>query len=143
MAKATFKMPEDMLKKLSRLGEKTDEIAARVLEAGAEVVVAKVRSNLQSAIGQSNQEESRSTGELLSALGSSPVKVNRDGDFDTKIGFREPRRDGGSNALVASVLEHGKSGQPARPFLKPAISASKKGAIAAMTQKLEEEIAKL
>jgi len=85
MAKATFKMPEDMLKKLSRLGEKTDEIAARVLEAGAEVVVAKVRSNLQSAIGRNNQEESRSTGELVSALGSSPVKVNRDGDFDTKI----------------------------------------------------------
>jgi len=112
------------------------------LEAGAEVVVAKVRSNLQSVIGIGS-EESRSTGELLSALGSSPVKVNRDGDFDTKIGFREPRSDGGSNALVANILEHGRSNQPARPFLKPAVSASKKAAIAAMTQKMDEEIAKL
>jgi HK97 gp10 family phage protein len=125
------------------LGEKTDEIVPRVLQAGAEVVEAKVRSSLQSAIGSNTQEESRSTGELLSALGSSPVKVNRDGDFDTKIGFREPRSDGGSNALVANILEHGRSNQPARPFLKPAVSASKKDAIAAMTQKMDEEIAKL
>ena len=142
MARATFNMPEDMLRKLSQLGEKTDEISAKVLEAGAEVVVARVRSNLQSVVGRGSGD-SRSTGELVSALGASPVKVNRDGDFDTKIGFREPRSDGGSNALVANILEHGRSNQPARPFLKPAVSASKKSAIAAMTQKMDEEIKKL
>ena len=42
MAKAAFKMPEDFLLKLSRLGEKTDEIIPKVLEAGGEVVEAKV-----------------------------------------------------------------------------------------------------
>ena len=143
MAKATVKLPEDMLKKISRLGEQTDQIIERVLEAGAEVVVAKVRSNLQSVIGRDTQEESRSTGELVSALGVSPVKVNRDGNYDVKIGFREPRSDGGSNAKIANIIEHGTSTQPARPFLKPAKSATKKTSIEAMTRQMEEELKRI
>ena len=66
MAKAAFKMPEDFLLKLSRLGEKTDEIIPKVLEAGGEVVEAKVKSNLQAVIGSGTKEESRSSGELIS-----------------------------------------------------------------------------
>jgi len=143
VAKATFKIPEDFLLKVSRLADKTDEILPKVLEAGAEVVEAKVRSNLASAIGKNTKEPSRSTGELLSALGTSPAKQNRDGDFDVKIGFSEPRRDGDSNAKIATILEYGKSGQPARPFLKPAKTASKSACIQAMEQKLTEEIEKI
>ena len=44
MAKVFWKMPDDFLLKVSRLGEKTDVILPKVLEAGAEVVEAKVRS---------------------------------------------------------------------------------------------------
>ena len=51
MAKVKVEMPEEFLRKLSLLGSKTDEIAGRVLEAGGEVVLAKVRSNLSSVIG--------------------------------------------------------------------------------------------
>lgn len=140
MAKATMKMPEDFLLKLSRLGEKTDEILPRVLEAGGEVVEAKVKSNLQGVIGSGTKEESRSTGELISALGVSSAKQDRDGNFNVKVGFSEPRPDGKSNAMIASVLEYGKSGQPPKPFLKPAKASTKKACIEAMKQKLENEV---
>lgn len=140
MAKATFKMPDEFLMKVSKLEERTDEILPRVLEAGAEVVEAKVRSNLRAAIGKGTKEPSRSTGELLSALGTSSAKQDRDGNFNVKVGFSEPRRDGDSNAKIATILEYGKSGQPARPFLKPAKTASKSACIEAMEQKLTEEI---
>ena len=143
MAKATFKMPDEFLMKVSKLEERTDEILPRILEAGAEVVEAKVRSNLSAAIGKGTKEPSRSTGELLSALGTSSAKQDRDGNFNVKVGFSEPRRDGDSNAKIATVLEYGKSGQPARPFLKPAKSASKSACIQAMEQKLTEEIDKI
>jgi len=133
-------MPEDFLQKLSRLGEKTDEIVPKVLRAGAEVVAAKVRANLQSSIGRDTQEESRSTGELVGALGISPTKLDRDGNYDVKVGFREPRSDGKSNAMIANILEHGTSTQPARPFLAPARTASRKPAIQAMITQLEKEI---
>ena len=62
MAKATIKMPEEFLLKVSRLGAKTDKILPRVLEAGAEIVEDKVRSNLTAVIGKELKEESRSTG---------------------------------------------------------------------------------
>ena len=39
MAKATWRMPEDFLMKVSRLADKTDEILPKVLEAGAADVV--------------------------------------------------------------------------------------------------------
>ena len=140
MAKATFKMPEEFLMKVSKLADRTDEILPKVLEAGAEVVEGKVRSNLASVIGKGTKEPSRSTGQLLSALGTSPALQDKNGDFNVKVGFSEPRSDGESNAKIATILEYGKSGQPAKPFLKPAKSASKNAAIEAMKAKLESEV---
>ena len=140
MAKAAFKMPEEFLLKLSRLGEKTDEIIPKVLEAGGEVVEAKVKSNLQAVIGSGTKEESRSTGELLSALGVSSARQDKDGNFNVKVGFSEPRSDGKSNAMIAGVLEYGKSGQSPKPFLKPAKSASKSACVDAMIAAFEKEV---
>jgi len=140
VAKAAFKMPEDFLLKLSRLGEKTDEIIPKVLEAGGEVVEAKVKSNLQAVIGNDTKEESRSTGELISALGVSSARQDKDGNFNVKVGFSEPRSDGKSNAMIAGVLEYGKSGQPPKPFLKPAKSASKNACVDAMIAAFEKEV---
>ena len=45
-------MPDDFLQKLSKLADRTDEISERVLEAGGEVVLSKVKSNLSSVIGK-------------------------------------------------------------------------------------------
>lgn len=143
MAKVNVKMPDDFLKKLSTLGDKTDEISEKVLEAGGEVVLKKVKSNLSAVIGSGIKFDSRSTGELERSLGMSPVKVDKNGNHDIKIGFAEPRSDGDSNAKIANILEYGKHGQPAKPFLKPAKSGSKNAAQAAMIETFESEVAKL
>jgi hypothetical protein len=66
VAKVEVKMPEEFLLKLSRLGERTDEIIPRVLEVGGEVVLSKVKSNLQAVIGSGTKYPSRATGELVS-----------------------------------------------------------------------------
>ena len=143
MAKVQMKMPEDFLMKVSRLADKTDEIIPKVLEAGAEVVEDKVRSNLQSVIGSGTKYDSKSTGELLRSLGTSPALQDRNGDFDIKVGFSEPRSDGDSNAKIATILEYGKSGQPAKPFLKPARTASRAPCIEAMKRTFEQEVEKI
>jgi HK97 gp10 family phage protein len=140
MAKAEIQMPEDFLLALSRLGDKTDDIIPRVLAAGGEVVLKQVKGNLQGVIGRGNKEENRSTGQLVGALGVSPAKIDRNGNWDVKIGFAEPRRDGESNAKIANILEYGKSDQPPRPFMKPAKTQSKAAAIEAMKATLEREI---
>lgn len=82
MAKVKVEMPEEFLRKLSLLGSKTDEIAGRVLEAGGEVVLSKVRSNLSSVIGSGTKYDSRSTGELERSLGLTPPLVDRDGNHN-------------------------------------------------------------
>lgn len=143
MAKVDIKMPDEFLEKLSKLGTQTDEISERVLEAGGEVVLAKIRSNLSSVVGKDTKVESRSTGELERSLGMTKARVDRQGNHNIKIGFAEPRSDGDSNAKIANILEYGRHGQPAKPFLKPAKSSSKSACEAAMKQKLEEEISKL
>lgn len=141
MAKVEIKLPTDFEEQLSRLAEKTDEIIPKVLEVGGEVVLSKVKGNLSSVVGQGTKEESRSTGELERSLGLSPAKQKRDGSgWDIKVGFAEPRSDGGSNAKIANILEYGKHGQSPKPFLKPAKASSKSAAVAAMKAKFESEV---
>ena len=143
MARCDIKMPDDFLLKLSRLGDKTDEIIPKVLEAGGEVVEAKVKSNLQSVIGKGIQGENRSTGELVSALGVSSAKQDRNGNFNVKVGFSEPRSDGKSNAMIAGILEYGKHGQPPKPFMKPARRQSKNATVEAMKEKFNQEVERI
>ena len=47
------------------------------------------------------------------------------------------------HATIATILEYGKSGQPAKPFLKPARSSSRNACINAMKAKLDEEVEKI
>lgn len=143
MAKCDFKLPEDFLLRISKLGDQTDTIIPKVLDAGGEVVEAKVRSNLMSVIGKDLNSKKRSTGQLVGALGISSARQDKDGNFNVKVGFSENRTDGKSNALLAGVLEYGKHGQPPRPFLKPARPASKAECLDAMKAKLDEEVQKI
>lgn len=137
MAKATYKMPDEFIDRLSQLGTRTDEIIPKVLEAGGEVALDKVRSQLHAVLSE------QSSGQLESNLGLSPAKMDKNGNFNVKVGFDEYRQDGSSNAMVANIIEFGKHGQPPKPFLKPAKTASRKPAIEAMKAKLEEEIENL
>lgn len=143
MARATVKLPEDFLIKLSKLGASTDAISEKVLEAGGEVVLSKVQGNLSAVVGRGTKYDTRSTGELERSLGLSPAKLDRKGNYNIKIGFSEPRSDGGSNAQLANILEYGKSGQPPKPFLKPAKSATRSECIRVMKETLEQEVEKL
>ena len=138
-----IKLPEEFLARISKLGSDFDLVAERVLEAGGKVVLDKVRGTLSSVVGKNTKYPSRSTGELERSIGLSPAKLDRDGNHNIKVGFPEPRSDGGSNAKLANILEYGKHGQPAKPFLKSAKNASKSAAVAAMKQKFDEEVGKL
>ena len=137
MGSCSFKMPDDFMDRIARLADQTDTIVPKVLEAGGKVVLEQVRSGLHSVLS------GESTGELEGSLGLSPAGLDRKGDFNVKIGFDEPRSDGKSNAMLASVLEHGKHGQPPRPFLKAAKAAARAPATAAMVAALDSEVGKL
>ena len=150
MAKCEVKMPDEIYKAIEKLSQNREEILTSPHTAGGEVVLNAVRSNLNRAIRNSSN---RSTGELKSSLGMSPVKLSSRGVYNVKIGFSEPRRKQYAakkkrsyyvitNALIGNVLEYGKSGQPPRPFMRSAKVASEKAAISAMKVKFDEEVKK-
>lgn len=128
MATLKVKLPDELMIKLERLAGQTGPIIEKTLEAGAKIVEAQVRTNLKNVIGVGTKTKTKKkpSGQLLGALGVSPVKTSLKTDgWDIKIGFSEPRKDGVSNALVATTLEYGKKGQAAKPFMKPARDASR------------------
>ena len=140
MARVQIKLPNDFIDALDSASSLIDNCAEQVLKAGANIVEPRMRSNLSAAIGSSTKQPSRSTGQLAKALGTAPVKVNSRGDYNVKVGFAENRDDGRANALIANVLEHGRSNQPARPFLAPTRSQTRRAAIDAMKQTLTARI---
>jgi len=135
--------PTGFLEKVNSLESRFEPVTEKALKAGGEVVLETMRNRLSSVIGNGTKFDSRSTGELVGALGVSPMKVNGEGNYDVKVGFVEPRSDGGVNARIANVLEYGKHNQPPRPFLKPTRSAAKTPCTEAMRAVFEEEFGKL
>ena len=140
MARVDVRLPNAVIDALTQVSNVVDDNAEQVLNAGASVVESRMRANLTAAIGRGTKTPSRSTGQLLGALGTTSVKVNSRGVYNVKVGFAENRRDGRSNALVANVLEHGRSNQAARPFLAPTRSQTRKPATEAMKKALTAAI---
>ena len=103
----------------------------------------QLKNNLDSVIGKDLKYDSRSTGQLQNAIGITPVLVDKNGNYNIKIGVDENRSDGLSNTMLANILEYGKVGQPPKPFMKLTKSKSKKPALEKIKSTLEEEINKL
>lgn len=154
MANITLELPDEISKKITELGRRTDEILGKAMAAGAEAALPIVRAELSWAIGADTKEPSRSTGELEESLGISPVMVDNKGVTNVKIGFNEPRRHqyaakkkrsyyAVTNAMIANVLEYGKHGQPPRPWLKRAKTQATKVFRAKAQEIIDKEVSKL
>lgn len=139
MAKMTYKLPEETLKKLNKLGNECDGIVQKMLVDGIEPLQDQIKSNLEAVIGHGNKGKSRSKGNLIKAVKVTKAYQIANGDWHIKVGIYGYDSDGIPNALKAVVLEHGRSGMPAKPWLKPAINASKKAVVKAMSDRLDKE----
>lgn len=134
MAKMTVKGLDEYLRRLETLEQsKAEEIIEEAVEDGADIVADKVRGNLNRVLSGT------STGALQGSLGITPVD-NRDGFINAKVGFDGRDSKGTPNALKASVLEYGSRRQPARPFMKPAQSATRSTVKAKMKETIERKI---
>ena len=142
MAFIKYTMSDDFMKQLENLEKNSMEIIEKMLNAGGEIGLDAVRSELAGVVGKVTN--SRSTGELQASLGLTPAKKDRNGIYNVKIGFNEPRRRQPAsgkimtNAEIANVLEYGKSGQRPRPFIINARLKSGKAIEAAMQAEFDK-----
>ncbi|QIU87401.1 HK97-gp10 family putative phage morphogenesis protein [Trueperella pyogenes] len=139
MARAEIKLPNKFIDSLEKASNEIHSIAGDALKAGAAVVEPRMRTNLTGAIGRTKRP-TESTGQLLSALGTSPVGVTGRGTINVKVGFAENRSDGIPHAKIATVLEYGSSRQAARPFLAPTRAQTRSSAVAAMKETLTTKL---
>lgn len=155
MAKITFKLGDDYLKKLEAMGAKSEEMAIKAVKAGAGVVTNQIRRNLTANLNDPESASSsgrsltknfynKTSGSLLESLGITPVDRDKDGILQAKVGFGDPDYDpkGVANVLKARVMESGSSTIRKRPFVRPAVNATKKTAEVAMQKVIDEEIEK-
>ena len=143
MATVTIKLPDEFMNQLSEFDSRLEDIFTKSLEDGAEIAEKQAKANLKAVIGSGTKFPSKAAGELLGALGTSPVKRSSLGGFDIRVGFAEPRKDGGSNEMVANIIEYGKKGQAAKPFMKPAEDATKSKVKAKMEETFKAEAEKI
>ena len=143
MATVTIKLPDEFMNQLSEFDSRVEDIFTKALEDGAEIAEKQARANLKAVIGSGTKLPSESTGQLLGALGISPVKPSELGGYDIRVGFAEPRQDGKSNEMIANIIEYGKKGQAAKPFMKPAEDATKSKVKAKMEETFKAEAEKI
>lgn len=144
MPHITIDVSGNFLRQIDLLERHSPELCEDILESGAEIVEAQVRSNLRGVIGKNLIAPQRSTGTLVHALGTSPAKQNKRGHYDIRVGFNEKGRPSGRqpNGKIANVLEYGRrdDNYGAKPFLKPAVARTQEQAVDAMQRKLDEYV---
>lgn len=139
MARMTFNAGEAYALKLSQLASGSEDIAKKAVYAAADIVTDKIRENLETNLAGSEQ----STGALAASLGITPIQTDRDGFINAKIGFDGYDEKGVPNQLKARVMESGSSTIRKRPFVRPAVIATKKAAQDAMQKVVDEETEKI
>ncbi len=137
MAKFAFKAGEEYAIKLSRMDYNSEEIAKKAIYGAVEIVANKIKSNLQGVLS------SEATGDMTEAFGVTPIERDGQGNWNAKIGFDGYDHKGVPNQLKARAMESGTSTQPKKPFVRPALNATKKQAQARMAEIIDEEYKKM
>ena len=165
MASFTFKAGDDYAVKLSRLAGQADAVAARAVAKGAGMVADQIRKNLEALAEDAHYsgthpeyyfltESENYTGipayqkqDLLDSLGFTPVQVDSNGNYNSKVGFdgygSQPTAkypQGLPNQLAARATESGSSIRPKQPFVRPAVRSTKQKVVEAMQEVIDAAI---
>ena len=144
---------------LSKLEGSTDEMIGKAVYAGAGIVADAIKDSIKAlpiVRGYGTESDPLPGGVtapqkagLIDGLGIAPMQ-NDMGYLNVKIGFdgynateTEQYPFGQPNQLVARGVESGTSWKQKKPFIRPAINASKSRAEAEMARILDQEIEKI
>ena len=159
MAKITFPGLKDYELMLSRLEGATDDMIGRAVYAGAGIVADAVKQGIQSlpvVTGYGTESNplpggvtSAQKAGLIDGFGISKLRDDN-GYLNVKLGFdgynrtrTEKYPQGQPNQLVARGVESGTSWKQKKPFIRPAVTRSRKAAETEMKRVLDEEIEKI
>ncbi|HCD43857.1 MAG TPA: hypothetical protein DEQ64_09015 [Lachnoclostridium sp.] len=163
MAKMTVKGIDEYALKLSKLGEKTEEIAGKAIYAGAEVVADSIKQNLDGLgtvddkynliaykQGRKSKLSEKQKEGLKKSFGITKMQKDSDGFYNVKLGFdgyndvkTKKYPNGQPNQLIARIAESGSTFMNKTPFIRTAVNQTRKRAQEAMQKPIEEETIKI
>lgn len=149
----------EALKQLESTAE-GGEMLERAAQAGADPVADEIRNRLDKLPSDSfcrlrdgEQFDGVPVGnhlDLLDSLGTTPPSRDKNGFVNVKVGWdgygSHPTKTyprGVPNALLARAVESGSSVRQKTPFVRPAVNATRKEAIAAMEKSIDGDIKKI
>lgn len=162
MAIITFSRQYDYFLKLAELEKVIEkgEILEQAVAKGAAPVADEIRKRLDAVpedtfrrLAENEKLHSLSNSQkedLADSFGLTPIGRDRNGFINTKAGFdgygsfptaRYPK--GVPNALLARSVESGSSVREKSPFVRPAVNATRKKAIAAMEESIDDDLKKI
>lgn len=138
--KLNFDGLDDVQKMMETIANKSVPIAKQMVYVGADQIADAVRASLESAVS------SNATGRLADSLKLTKMRTATDGAFNnqTFIGYDPETHQ--PFAVIASVLESGRSDQPGRNathFYSKAVRSAKAKAETEMQDKFDEIIDKI
>lgn len=128
MARITFTGIDEYADKLAELADRAPGVCKYALYEGAAVVADAIKARIP-----------MDTGDLSDSMALTTMR-NEDGMIYTKVVFEGYDSKGTPNALKANVLEKGNSHVSARPFVRPAVNASRGAAVAAIGAAFDRKI---
>lgn len=160
MATISFKNGDEYALKLSRLATDSDQIAKKAIYESAKVVADIIKSNIDALPEEKFrylQHGDTFTGvprtqkeDLQESFGITSIKRDKNENWNAKIGFdgygsipTKKYPSGLPNQLLARSIESGSSVRQKRPFVRPAVNATKKQALEAMRRVIDEETEKI
>lgn len=145
MARAKFIEDDAFSMMLERAAAHTEKVARAALVAGAEVIADRMKMNLKGILSP------EATGQLVNAFGITPVKQDKNMNWNVHLGFdgyqQPPQKNwpqGVPFQMIARSFESGAGDwRPKKPFAKPAVQATKAQALQAMKQAAERGLEKI
>lgn len=137
--KLNFDGLDDVQKMMETIANKSVPIAKQMVYVGADQIADAVRASLEKEVS------SEATGQLANSLKLTKMRTATDGAFNNQsfIGYDDK---GQPFAVIASVLESGRSDQPGRNathFYSKAVRSAKAKAETEMQDKFDEIIDKI
>lgn len=146
--------------KLDRLKNETDETAKEAIYAAANIVADKIADNLNALPEETFRRLTKGEKfdgvpedqkeDLIASFGIASIKTDKNSDWNTKIGFdgygrRATKKypKGLPNQMVARAIESGSSVRKKHPFVRPAVNATKKMALAEMKKVIDKKISEI
>ena len=163
MAKMAVKGIDEYALKLSKLGAKSSETAGKAIYAGAEVVADAIKQNIDGletvddkynliayGKGKKSKLSKKQKEGLKKSFGITKMQKDSDGFYNVKLGFdgyndikTKKYPDGQPNQLIARIAESGSTFMDKTPFVRPALSKTKKQAQEVMQKVIDVETEKI